>query len=326
MAREVQVQCHERDPRYCCVSGHTGAPDRATWPVPGRRRRQTGIFLPLPLAALLWCAAMPPALKKRFGQHHLTNPGVCRPLLEFLAPLGDALVVEIGPGGGLLTGELLAAGARVWGVELDREWAFELPRALARRNVGAAVGTSLQPVVMDALELPWSRLPAGTLVCGNLPYNVGTTIVTTVVTQHDRVPRAAFLLQKEVAERLTAQPGSRSYGSLTVWTALHANARILGLVRPGAFRPPPKVDSAFVGLTLRPPPLPAGEVAAFGAFVREAFAQKRKTLRNTLAGRGRERVEAALAAVGLTPLARAEELPLATFLALFAALGAAARG
>ena len=261
---------------------------------------------------------MPPPLKKRFGQHHLVNPGVCRPLVDFLTPLDGARVVEVGPGGGLLTGELLAAGARVWGLEVDLEWAWELRRALARRR---AVTTSLQPVVMDALDAPWDRLPAPTLVAGNLPYNVGTQIVTDVLPHHDRIPRAAFLLQKEVAERLTASPGRRAYGSLTVYTAVHAEARILGRVRPGAFRPPPKVDSAFVGLTLRPPPLPRPERAGFLAFVREAFGQKRKALRNALAGRGRERVEAALAATGLPPLARAEELPLATWLALWRELG-----
>jgi 16S rRNA (adenine1518-N6/adenine1519-N6)-dimethyltransferase len=266
---------------------------------------------------------MPPPLKKRFGQHHLVNPGVCRPLLDFLAPLTGARVLEVGPGGGLLTAELLAAGTTVWGVEVDAEWAVPLRSSLRRRGVAVE---RLQPVVMDAMLLPWERLPSPTLVAGNLPYNVGTAILTAALPHHERVPRAGFLLQKEVAERLTAQPGSRAYGSLTVFTAVHAEARILGRVRPGAFRPPPKVESAFVGLSLRPPPLPAAELPAFFALVREAFAQKRKTLRNALAGRGRERVEAALANVGLPPLTRAEELPLATWLALWGGLAPGGRG
>ena len=265
---------------------------------------------------------MPPPLKKRFGQHHLVNPGVVRPMLDFLAPLDGARVVDVGPGGGLLTGELLAAGAGVWGVELDLDWAWELRRALKRRGIATS---RLQPLVMDAAEAPWGRLPIGTMVAGNLPYNVGTSILTAVLPHHQRVPRAAFLLQKEVAERLTAAPGSRAYGSLTVFTAAHAQATILGRVRPGSFRPPPKVDSAFVGLTLRPPPLPPQELPAFLALVREAFGQKRKTLRNALAARGRDRVEGALAAVGLSPLARAEELPLATWLELWRELGPSGR-
>jgi 16S rRNA (adenine1518-N6/adenine1519-N6)-dimethyltransferase len=265
---------------------------------------------------------MSPPLKKRFGQHHLVNPGVCRPLLEFLSPLEGARVLEVGPGGGLLTAEILREGAAVWGVEVDPEWALALPRELAKRRVSVADGDRFQVLVMDALDLPWDRLPAATLVAGNLPYNVGTAILTAVLPQHERVPRAGFLLQKEVAERLTASPGSRAYGSLTVFTAAFAEARILGRVRPGAFRPPPKVDSAFVGLTLRPPPLPPDELAGFFAFVREAFGQKRKTLRNALSGRGRDRVEAALAAAGLSPLARAEELPLEVWVGLWRAFRA----
>ena len=263
---------------------------------------------------------MSPSLKKRVGQHHLIHPGGCRPLLDFLAPLDGARVVEIGPGGALLTAELLREGARVWGAEVDPEWALALPRSLARRGVGAEDAVRLQPVVIDAMELPWQRLPPPTLVCGNLPYNVGTTILTGVLPHHRVVPRAGFLLQKEVAERLTAAPGSRAYGSLTVYTATFARAEILGRVKPGAFRPPPKVDSAFVGLTLRPPPLAEGELAGFLALVREAFGQKRKTLRNALSARGRDRVEAALSGLGLPPMARAEELPLSVWLDLWAAL------
>jgi 16S rRNA (adenine1518-N6/adenine1519-N6)-dimethyltransferase len=132
------------------------------------------------------------------------------------------------------------------------------------------------------------------------------------------VPRAAFLLQKEVAERLTAKPHTRDYGSLTVLVQCYAEATILGRVRPGSFRPPPKVESAFVGFRLHAPPLPESEMDAFLARVREAFGQKRKTLRNSL-GRvvGSARVEAALRALDLPPTTRAEELSLDRWLALW---------
>jgi 16S rRNA (adenine1518-N6/adenine1519-N6)-dimethyltransferase len=254
-----------------------------------------------------------PRLRKALGQHHLTRPELCRPLVDFLAPRGER-VVEIGPGGGVLTGQLLDAGARVWGVELDLEWAWQLRRAMRGRDDA----TLLQPLVMDALALAWGRLPAPTLVAGNLPYNVATPIVVGVLPHWRRIPRAAFLLQKEVAERLTARPGTRDYGSLTVLVKCYADATLLGRVRPGAFRPPPKVESAFVGLRLHEPPLPEGEMAAFLARVREAFGQKRKTLRNAL-GRviGGDRVEAALKALGLPPTTRAEELALDRWLALW---------
>ena len=258
-----------------------------------------------------------PRLKKALGQHHLTRPEVCRPLVDFLAPRGER-VVEIGPGGGVLTGQLLDAGARVWGVELDLEWAWELRRAMRARDRQR----ELQALVMDALALPWERLPAPALVAGNLPYNVATPLVAAVLPQWRCVPRAAFLLQKEVAERLTARPGTRDYGSLTVLVQCYAEATILGRVRPGSFHPPPKVESAFVGLRLHAPPLPEGEMPAFLARVREAFGQKRKTLRNSL-GRvvGSARVEAALDALHLPPQTRAEELPLAAWLDLWRLLG-----
>jgi 16S rRNA (adenine1518-N6/adenine1519-N6)-dimethyltransferase len=249
-------------------------------------------------------------------------------------------VVEVGPGGGVLTGELLAAGARAWGVELDLEWAAALrsrlqrrgatsSRAVATSTTAAPLAPSLQPVVMDALAFPWERLPAPTLVCGNLPYNVATPILAAVLPHHGRIPRAAFLLQKEVAERLTARPGTRDYGALTVFTACHAEATILGRIKPGAFRPPPRVDSAFVGLALRPPPLPEPELAGFLALVRHGFAQKRKTLANSLAAAGphgaaiaKPVVEEALATLGHPPTRRAEELALAEWLTLWRALAA----
>ena len=257
-----------------------------------------------------------PRLKKALGQHHLVRPELCRPLVEFLAPRGER-VVEIGPGGGVLTRALLDAGARVWAVELDLDWAWHLRRALSVAG-RATAGSPLQPLVMDALDLPWQRLPVPTLVAGNLPYNVATPIITGVLPHWRSVPRAAFLLQKEVAERLTAKPHTRDYGSLTVLIQCYAEATILGRVRPGSFRPPPKVESAFVGLRLHAPPLPESEMDAFLARVREAFGQKRKTLRNSL-GRvvGSARVESTLEALGLPPTTRAEELPLAAWLDLW---------
>jgi 16S rRNA (adenine1518-N6/adenine1519-N6)-dimethyltransferase len=250
-----------------------------------------------------------PPLRKGLGQHHLVSGALCRPLVGFLAPAGER-VVEIGPGGGVLTRELLAAGARrIVGFELDPAWAFALRRSLPDSRLALAVG--------DALDFDWSRLPA--LVAGNLPYNVATAILERLLPHGERIPRAAFLVQKEVAERIVAGPGDPGYGSFSVLVACYARATVLGRVRPGSFRPPPKVESAFVGLDLHAPPLPPAEMPAFLATVRLAFGQRRKTLRNALAaGWGREEAERALAAAGLPSGARAEELGLAEFLALHA--------
>ena len=168
-----------------------------------------------------------PRLKKRYGQHHLRHSGLCRPLIDFLRPRG-ARVVEIGPGGGVLTGELTRAGARVWAWEVDPDWAFRL------RPGDAALAT----VVGDALEIPWSRLAAGTLVAGNLPYAIATRLIQDLLAAPG-LPRAAFLVQAEVGSRLTAGPGDGDYGALSVLVRARAEARHLGRVRRASFRPPP---------------------------------------------------------------------------------------
>jgi 16S rRNA (adenine1518-N6/adenine1519-N6)-dimethyltransferase len=251
-----------------------------------------------------------PIYKKKWGQHHLTHGALCRPLVDFLEPAGHR-VVEIGPGGGVLTGELLAADARVVACEVDPEWAFELRRRLGDGRLDIAV--------CDAMALPWHRLTSSALVAGNLPYNVATRIIEELVPHHRQVPRAAFLVQKEVADRLTARPGTKAYGGLTILVAAHARALPLGVVKPGSFHPPPKVSGAFVGLELREAPFPADQRQAFRALVHRAFGQRRKTLRNALATAGRERADAALDAAGIDPGRRAETLGLGEMLALFAA-------
>ena len=252
----------------------------------------------------------PPILKKALGQHHLIDGALCRPLISFLEPAGRR-VLEIGPGGGVLTAELLAAGARVIGWDLDLGWTAELRRRLPDRSLSLVVG--------DALEIDWALLPSPTLVAGNLPYNVATVILERLLPHHATVPRAAFLVQKEVADRIVAAPGTEAYGSFSVIVAAWARPRLLGRVRPGSFRPPPKVDSAFVGFELHPPPLQPETMPAFVAFVRLAFGQRRKTLRNALAaGWGRERAEAVLAAAGIPERARAEELGLGELVGVYA--------
>ena len=255
-------------------------------------------------------------LKKSLGQHHLMDGRLCHPLIAFLRPSGER-VVEVGPGGGVLTEELARAGAHVWAFELDLAWTGHLCRRLA--------GTVLDPpppvppaiVAADALEIPWERMPAPTLAAGNLPYNVATPIIERVLRHPERIPRAGFLVQKEVGERLVAGPGDPAYGALSVLVALRATAHLLGTVRAGSFRPPPKVDGAFVGLVLCEPPMPPGEMPGLEATVRLAFARRRKTLKNSLgAGWGREGAAAALAAAGIDPRARAEVLGVEEFLAL----------
>jgi 16S rRNA (adenine1518-N6/adenine1519-N6)-dimethyltransferase len=253
-----------------------------------------------------------PRLRKRLGQHHLLHEELCRPAVEFLSPAGRR-VVEIGPGGGALTRPLLAAGARLWAWEIDPSWAWELGRRIA---APAAV------VIGDALAIPWARLPAGTLAAGNLPYAIASELILRCLRHAAIVPRAAFLVQLEVAERLVARPGEPAYGALTVAVAARAEAILLSRVRRGSFRPPPRVDGAFVGLAAARPVLPADALDGLLATVRLAFGQRRKTLRNALAaGWGVAEAERVLAAAGLDPRARAQELPLAAFQELHAHKG-----
>jgi 16S rRNA (adenine1518-N6/adenine1519-N6)-dimethyltransferase len=260
-----------------------------------------------------------PRRKKALGQHHLREGSLCRPLVEFLfAGLPQAgstgpYVIEIGPGGGVLTAELLAAGTRVLALELDPEWADALRLRLPDEKLSVKVG--------DVLDFDWASVPSGTLVCGNLPYQLGTAILDRVLRAFPQVERAAFLLQREVVDRLIAGPGDPDYGSLSLFTQARATAARLGIVRPGSFIPPPKVDSAFVGLRLHAPPLPEGEMPEFERLLRAAFQQRRKTLLNSLSSSfSRPAVENALATLGYDLRTRAESLAMGDFLGLYTAL------
>ena len=247
-------------------------------------------------------------LQKRYGQHHLVRSASCDPLIEYLDPSGR-LVVEIGPGGGVLTERLVSSAVRVLAVEIDLRWALELGQKMDRNR--------LAMIVADAVEMDWTRVPAGTLVAGNLPFNVATALIERLLYAWRTVPRAAFLVQKEVADRLLAGPGHGAYGAQSVLTAARARPVLLGTVRRGSFRPPPKVDGAFVGLELFPPVLEEQEMRPFTKTVHLAFAQRRKQLRNALAsGWGRQEADRVLAAAGIDPRRRAEALTLSEFLKL----------
>ena len=217
-------------------------------------------------------------------------------------------MLEIGPGGGVLTEALAAAGARVLAVELDPEWAF----ALRRRRLD-----EVALAVADALDVEGGSLPSGSLVAGNLPFQVATPFIDRVLAWRAVVPRAGFLVQLEVARRLLAEPGSPDYGALSVLTRAAARATWLGRVGRRSFRPPPRVDAAFVGLELATPPLPEAELDRFRALVRTAFGRRRKTLRNALAARWpRPRVDELLERLGLDGRVRAEALGVERFVDL----------
>lgn len=188
-------------------------------------------------------------------------------------PRPEPLVVEIGPGPGGLTAHLARRAERLVTVELDP--------ALAEGIRGRFAGHGVEVVEGDVLETDLARWGEA-VVCGNLPYYITSPIIEQALALGPVLKRAVFLVQKEVAERITAKPGSRDYGYLSVSVQARARAEMLFTVRPGAFKPPPKVDSAVIRLTPRDD-VDQGEIAGLLRFAGLCFHMKRKTLRNNLA-------------------------------------------
>lgn len=256
--------------------------------------------------------------RRALGQHFLRDVHLARAIVELVAPTARDLVVEIGPGQGALTGELTRRAGRVIALEVDRELAAGLRARLPAVEVLEA----------DARTWDYAALtrPSGgrVLVVGNLPYSVSKPILMALVGARTAVDEMALMLQHEVAERVAAKPGSKVYGSLSVLTQVYCDVRVALRAPPGAFRPPPKVESAVLRLrVLCEPSVAIADEERFHAVVRAAFAQRRKTLGNSLAaglGRSAIRVREAIAAAGIDPGRRAETLTLQEFAALAARL------
>jgi 16S rRNA (adenine1518-N6/adenine1519-N6)-dimethyltransferase len=207
--------------------------------------------------------------RQKLGQHFLVKGSILERIAAAACPGRERLVVEIGPGKGALTERLLARADRVVAIELDAYLAEHLRQKFPER-VDVVEGD-----VLDTDLNQWG--PA--VVAGNLPYYISTAILSKALAPPSVLSRGVFLVQKEVAERVTAPPGSRDYGYLSVELQLYAEVRKLFDVRPGAFYPPPKVDSSLIAFTLRG----VGEQGDFLKFARMCFQHKRKTLRNNLA-------------------------------------------
>jgi 16S rRNA (adenine1518-N6/adenine1519-N6)-dimethyltransferase len=257
--------------------------------------------------------------RRALGQHFLRDRDLARAIVDALAPGPGDLVVEIGPGQGALTVELARRAGRVVALELDRALAASLRARLP----------SVEVVEADATRWDYRsvrRPPGGrALVIGNLPYSVGTTILMALVEAREALDEAVVMLQREVAERVAAGPGSRSYGSLSVLVQLGWDARVILRAPPGAFRPPPRVESALLRLTPLPRPrAAAGDERQLRTVVRAAFARRRKTLANALAAGlslPASRVREVLEEAGIDPSRRAETLDLEEFIRLSAAIG-----
>jgi 16S rRNA (adenine1518-N6/adenine1519-N6)-dimethyltransferase len=250
--------------------------------------------------------------KKSLGQHFLHERGVIDKMLLAIDPKPGDRFVEIGPGQGALTFPLLDRHGALTAIEFDRD-------LLAPLTAAAKAHGELTLIPSDVMNVDFTALaatpPGGQIrLVGNLPYNLSSPILFHALDHAGSVRDMHFMLQKEVVDRMAAPPGSKVYGRLSVMLQAYCSVTGLFNVAPGAFRPPPKVDSAVVRLV----PKPVGEIgiddrARFAAIVRAGFGQRRKTLRNALSG---VCDVDALVAAGIDPQTRAEQLAVADFVRL----------
>jgi len=248
--------------------------------------------------------------RKRFGQNFLHDSSVIDRIVRAVAPKAGQKLVEIGPGLGALTLPILQQLGQLQVVELDRDLIPKLEALCA--DQGELIVHSA-----DALKFDFAALcdeNEKLRLVGNLPYNISTPLIFHLLQSVERIHDMHFMLQYEVVQRMAASPGGRDYGRLSVMCQYYCQVHALFTVRPGAFNPPPKVNSAIVRLTPHQEPLvEVGEVELFAKVVRQAFSQRRKTLRNTL----RPLLSAeAIVSCDIDPSLRAESLSLAQFASL----------
>ncbi len=254
--------------------------------------------------------------KKRFGQHFLHDRSVIDRIVAAAQIDDKDEVVEIGPGLGVLTDELLTRAAHVHVMEIDRDL-IELLEARQDNRLTVHAG--------DVLKLPWRTAlphPPYTLVA-NLPYNISSQIVFRLLEHRELFGRMVLMFQREVGERLAAEPGGKDYGILSVLCQLWYDIRVVTLVKPGAFNPPPKVDSIVLEfLPLNEPRVDPVDVVFFQRVVKAAFTQRRKKLRNSLMAGGFvvTDIDLALSIAGIDPIRRGETLSLDDFSRLTKAL------
>ncbi|HSF47422.1 MAG TPA: 16S rRNA (adenine(1518)-N(6)/adenine(1519)-N(6))-dimethyltransferase RsmA [Burkholderiales bacterium] len=243
----------------------------------------------------------PPRPRKRFGQHFLVDRSVVARILESIAPEQSDRIVEIGPGQAALTAPLLERVGRLDAIEIDRDLAQRLKQRFPEK---------LQVHVGDALKFDFPRLGSDLRIVGNLPYNISTPLLFRLADFASSIRDAHVTLQKEVVERMIAEPSSKEYGRLSVMLQLRFRMRKLFEVHPRAFRPAPEVESAVVRMAPLACP-PAADYALIKRVATAAFSKRRKQLKNALAGvvpaEAWERLE-------LAPELRPEDLSVADFL------------
>lgn len=249
---------------------------------------------------------------RRLGQNFLVDPNMLAALVAQAGPRPDERILEIGPGAGALTAPLLEAGSRVTAIEVDRR----LCQYLSERFGHLPTFTLIQA---DACNVDYGQLMGREAFrcVANLPYRVGSILLAKLSAMATPATEMLILLQREVGERLTAGPGTKEYGALTVRVGLQYDARIVRRLPPDVFYPPPEIGSVQLQLARRTPVLPVAAREAAARVARTAFGQRRKKLRNAL-GRHYGRAETAqvFTELGLDSDARAEQVPVSAYLEL----------
>ncbi|SNT14787.1 16S rRNA (adenine1518-N6/adenine1519-N6)-dimethyltransferase [Noviherbaspirillum humi] len=246
--------------------------------------------------------------RKRFGQNFLTDQSVLHDIIRAIDPRPEDAMVEIGPGLGAMTSLLLQSLRQLHVVELDRDLVARLKRDYPADRLVVHEG--------DALQFDFASLPVSEgrklRVVGNLPYNISSPLLFHLAEMAPQVHDQHFMLQKEVVERMVAEPGTKAFGRLSVMLQWRYHMELLFVVPPTAFDPPPQVDSAIVRMIPLPQPLPC-DAAKLEQVVTKAFSQRRKVLRNCVAGMFTEND---LIDAGVDPQARPEAVPMEQFVAL----------
>ena len=261
--------------------------------------------------AAWYCCPVHASRRRALGQHFLRDPAIARAIVDMLAPTANDLVVEIGPGAGALTAELARTSARIHAIEIDAGLIPPLRQRFPRIEIEEG----------DARTWNYGALhaPSGgrVLIAGNLPYSVSKPILMALVGARRAISEMALMLQREVAERIAASPGGKTYGSLSVLTQLYCDVGLALRVPALAFKPAPRVESAVLHLRVLPRPrIDLTDEARFHSVVRAAFLLRRKMLSNALAaglGLGVDEAREALAAAGIDPARRAETLTIQEF-------------
>jgi 16S rRNA (adenine1518-N6/adenine1519-N6)-dimethyltransferase len=263
---------------------------------------------------------------KQWGQNFVIDANTVRRIVRLAEVRPDDVVVEIGPGLGSLTLALLPQVARVVAVEIDTGLAAALPGTVAA--LAPAYSDRLDVVPADAMTVRTLPDPQPTALVANLPYNISVPVVLSFLEAFPTLRRVLVMVQLEVAERLVAPPGNKTYGIPSLKAAWYAEAKLAGTVSRTVFWPSPNVDSGLVALNRREPPQTTASRTEVFACIDAAFAQRRKTLRAALAGWAGSATDAetALRAAGVDPRTRGEQLGIHTFAAIAAARSAMAGG